>query len=84
MIEVIQKLRHADVVKAHAIKQRALLRQAKQPRFRAARLRARRYGAEFQKPEAEIRKQRREVGVFIEAGGEADGIGEFDSHDLDW
>ena len=71
------------VVEARVVEKGAVLRQAEQPRFRAARLRARRDGAELQKPETEIREHRREVGVCVEAGGEADGIGEFDPHNLD-
>ena len=81
LVFVVQELRETDVVEAHAVDDGALRRQAEQPRFWVARLRARRDRAELQESETEIREYRCEVGVLVEAGGEADRIGKRDAHD---
>ena len=56
------------------------LRQAEQARLRVARLRPRRDGADLEEAEAQ-RGQRVDVlAVLVEAGGQADGVGEVEPH----
>jgi hypothetical protein len=68
------------VVEAETVDQRLRLDEAKQPRPRIARLRARRHGAAFDEAEPE-RRQRIDVRrILVEPGGEADAIGKLEAH----
>ncbi len=71
---------HALVVEAHAVDQCLRRRQAKQPGFGIARLRAGRDGADFDKPEAASLPGSDAFAVLVQAGGQADRIGEIEAH----
>ena len=57
-------------VEAHAVDDRPIFFQTKQPRLGIARLRARRHGADLDKAEAEAAHRVGHTGVLVIAGGE--------------
>src|SRR5471032_3620244 len=70
----------AQVVKAHAIDDSLGFRQAEDPGFWVARLRAWRHGANFDKTETQLRKPVDGCAVLVEAGSQPDRVGEVESH----
>ncbi|MNN53154.1 hypothetical protein D3C81_1678910 [compost metagenome] len=70
----------AMIVEAHAVDDRRRLGQTEQPRLRITRLRARRDGTDLDETEAQLGKAIDGVAVLVQAGGQADRIGEVQSH----
>ena len=71
----------AVVVETHAVDDALGLGQTEHARFGVARLRARRDGADLDAAEAPEGEPVNGVAVLVEAGGEADAVGEVESHD---
>ena len=71
------------LLKPHPVDDGAVLRQPEQARTRIARLRQRRHRAGLHEAEAETRQRAHHPGVLVEAGGDADRVGEAQPHRLD-
>ena len=80
--EAARDLFDADIGKAEAIDETVFGGQAEDARARVAGLPARCDGAEFHEAEAEARPGEHTLGIFVEAGGEADGAGEGQAEDF--
>ena len=76
-----QQVVDPQVVEAHAVDDCGGLRQAEQPRLGVARLRARRDGADFDETEAQLGKAVDGRAILVQAGGQADRVGEVQAHD---
>jgi hypothetical protein len=70
----------ADAVEAEAVDERIRFGQAKEPRRRVSRLRARRDGAKLDEAEAKARERIDVRRVLVESRRETDGIGKVESH----
>src|SRR5207302_2931277 len=77
--DVLHERVDADVVEAETVDERLRLRQPEQARLRIARLRARRYRADLDEAEAQLRQRVDVLGVLVETRGEAHGIGKFEA-----
>ena len=67
--------RQTLAVEAEPVDQRQIFLQPEQPRLRVAGLRARRDGPDLGETEAQRQDRVRHLGVLVEAGRQADGIG---------
>src|SRR6185369_2474157 len=81
--DVFQQFVDAGVVETRAVDDALRFRNAEQARLRVAVLGARRDRADFEETEAEPGQAVDVVAVLVQAGGEADRIGELEAHDLD-
>ncbi len=69
----------ARIVEAQPIDQRAIAHEAEHARARVALLRERRHGAHFGMAEAHAEQAVGHAGVLVEAGGDAERVGEFEA-----
>ena len=77
------RLAIAAIVEAHAVDDRRVLGEAKQPRLWVADLRLGRERADLDEAEAERERAAGRFGVLVEARGEADRVGEFQAERFD-
>ena len=75
--------RRAVVVEAEPVDDRVVGVETEQARARIAGLRARRHGADLDEAEAEPQQRVRHLGILVEAGREADRIGEIQPEGAD-
>ena len=79
--EIIDEALEAGAVEAHAVDNGLLPRQTEHALFWVPWLRARRDGAELQPAETEIEQRAQGLGILVQTGGEAHGIGKIQTHD---
>jgi len=81
-LDVLHQVVDAEIVEAHAVDDGLRRGQAKQTRLRVAWLRTRGDRADLDEAETECRQRLDVRAILVETGGQADGVGEVDAHDL--